>query len=595
MDGRPGEPFMCHLAVLLPPPRDAKAKPYFTLAMDRRYSKAFARVLRNARCPSSPAVEVSFIVISKCFSIILLLVFAAVPRPSLAAEPVAGREADVVVYGATVSGLAAAIQAKRMEASVIIVEASMHIGGMTTGGLSSSDVGNAEAIGGLSSEFYSRVGKAYGKDERVFHFEPKVAAAVFDTLLREAGVEVVTGEPLDLQGGVEIKAGRIESITTESGRRFRGRVFIDASFEGDLMAKAGVKFTVGREPESQYGESLAGIRRGDRKPRAHYTQGDKDHFKTAVDPFVEKGNPASGLLPWIKRLDLATLVNGMGDAGVQAYNYRLCVTDDPANQVPFKKPEGYRELDHELLLRVFESGDARLPILVHKLPNHKYDWNSMHAVGTDLPGASWPYPEANHAERQRIAAEHALYAKGVMWTLANHPRVPESIRRVVSKHGWCRDEFVATGGFPPQLYVREGRRMLADAVVTQGVCMGTEPCPDPVALGSFGLDSHAVQYFVNEQGHVHREGVFWLVPPKPYGISWRAIRPKRAECLNLVVPSCIGASHAAYGSLRMEPVYMALGQAAGTAAVQAVRTGVAVQDVPYEELREQLLADNAKL
>jgi hypothetical protein len=512
-----------------------------------------------------------------------------------AAEPIAAREADVIVYGATAAGLTAAIQARRMEASVVVVEASTHVGGMTTGGLSSSDVGNSGAIGGLSSEFYARVGKAYGKGERIFHFEPKVAAAVFDAWLREAGVEVVSGEPLDLERGVEVKDGRIESFATESGRRFRGRVFIDASFEGDLMAKAGVKYTVGREPESQYGESLAGIRRGDRKPRPHYTQGDKDHFTTAVDPFVVKGDPASGLLPWVRRLDLATLVNGAGDAGVQAYNYRLCVTDDPANRMPFEKPEGYRELDHELLLRVLESGDVRLPILIHKLPNRKFDWNSMHAVGTDLPGASWPYPEAGHAERRRIAAEHAIYAKGVMWTLANHPRVPEAVRGVVSKHGWCRDEFTATGGFPPQLYVREGRRMLADAVVTQGVCMGKEPCPDPVALGSFGLDSHAVQYFVNEQGHVHREGVFWIVPPKPYGISWRAIRPKRAESLNLLVPSCVSASHAAYGSLRMEPVYMAIGQAAGTAAVMAIRAGTAVQDVPYETLRERLLADGAKL
>ncbi len=524
-----------------------------------------------------------------------VLAVVACAGASRAAEPVAVREADVVVYGATAAGLTAAIQARQMDASVVVVEASTHVGGMTTGGLSSSDVGNSGAIGGLSSEFYARVGKAYGKGERIFHFEPKVAAAVFSDWLEEAGVEVVTGEPLDLEQGVELKDGRIESFVTESGRRFRGRVFIDASFEGDLMAKAGVKYVVGREPESEYGESLAGVRRGDRKPRPHYTQGDKDHFTTAVDPFIVPGDPASGLLPWVRRPDPATLVNGTGDAGVQAYNYRLCVTDDPANLVPFEKPAGYRELDHELLLRVFESGDHRLPILIHKLPQRKFDWNSMHAVGTDLPGASWPYPEANHAQRRLIAAQHALYAKGVMWTLANHPRVPESIRRVVSKHGWCRDEFTATGGFPPQLYVREGRRMLADAVVTQGVCLGKEPCPDPVALGSFGLDSHAVQYFVNEQGHVRREGVFWIVPPRPYGVSWRAIRPKRAECVNLLVPSCVSASHAAYGSLRMEPVYMALGQAAGTAAVQAIRAGTAVQDVPYETLRERLLADGARL
>lgn len=530
--------------------------------------------------------------------IVLAVALTASARPPIAANvsPAVGHAtADVVVYGATAAGLIAAIQARKMDASVIVVEASTHVGGMTTGGLSSSDVGNADVIGGLPSEFYLRVGKAYGKGDRVFHFEPKVAAAVFDAWLREAGVEVVTGQPLDLGQGVTKRSGRIESIMTKSGRRFRGRVFIDASFEGDLMAKAGVNYAVGREPESRFGESLAGIRRGDRKPRPHYTQGDKDHFTTGVDPFVVRGDPTSGLLPWVKKVDFAAFRDGAGDAGVQSYNYRLCVTDDPGNRIPFEKPEGYRELDHELMLRVFESGDVRLPILIHKLPNRKFDWNSMHAVGTDLPGGSWPYPEADHSQRQRIAEQHALHAKGLVWTLAHHPRVPEEIRRKVSRHGWCRDEFTATGGFPPQLYVREGRRMLSDSFVTQGVCMGTEPCKDPVALGSFGLDSHAVQYFINEAGHVHREGVFWLVPPRPYGISWQAIRPKRDECLNLLVPVCVAASHAAYGSLRMEPVYMAIGQAAGTAAVLAIRANSAVQDLPYERLRQRILADGQRL
>lgn len=541
--------------------------------------------------------------LSRPFLVVMACMLAAVSRPVAAAPSTTPVEADVIVYGATATGLAAAIQAAAMGKTAVVVEASDHVGGMTTGGLSSSDVGKAWSIGGLASRFYSRVAQAYGPEERkafgtgdrVFHFEPKVARAVFDAWLREAGVEVITQQPLDLAGGVVKKDGRIESVRSESGRVFRGTVFIDASFEGDLMAKAGVAFTVGREPESRYGESIAGLRRGDRKPRPHYTQGDKDHFTTAVDPYVTPGDPASGLLPWVKKVDFATFVNGTGDQGLQAYNYRLCVTDDPANRIAFEKPEGYREIDHELLLRVLESGDVRLPILIHKLPNRKFDWNSMHAVGTDLPGANWGYPEADHAERARIAAVHALYAKGVMWTLAYHPRVPESIREVVSRHGWCRDEFTARGGFSPQLYVREGRRMLADAVVTQGVCMGKEPCEDPVALGSFGLDSHAVQYFVNEEGHVHREGVFWIVPPKPYGISWRAIRPKRTECTNLLVPTCVSASHAAYGSLRMEPVYMALGQAAGTAAAFAIEAGSDVQDVPYAKLRERLLADGAIL
>lgn len=531
----------------------------------------------------------------------LALVLRAGPAPAAEAptrEPATEPPrdaADVVVYGATASGLVAAIQAASMGASVIVVEASEHVGGMTTGGLSSSDIGRAHAIGGRASEFYSRVGRSYGSGDRVFHFEPHVAAAVFRQWLSEHGIEVVTGEPLDLERGVSKNSGRIEAITTCSGRRFRGSIFIDASFEGDVMAKAGVSYVVGRESEDEFGESLAGIRRGDSARRPHYTQGNKDHFVTCVDPFLVPGDPASGLLPWVRQVDLATFRNGPGDACVQAYNYRLCVTDDPQNRIPFEKPAGYREVDHELLLRVLESGDTRLPILSHALPKRKFDWNSMHAVGTDLPGASWDYPDGDHASRARIAEQHALYARGVMWTLANHPRVPESIRSLVSRHGWCRDEFTATGGFPPQLYVREGRRMRSDATVTQGVCMGSEPCPDPIALGSFGLDSHAVQYFVNEQGWVHREGVFWIVPPKPYGISYRAIRPRREECVNLLVTSCISATHAAYGSLRMEPVYMVMGQSAATAAVLALRGGVAVQDVPYEQLRERLVADGQRL
>lgn len=242
------------------------------------------------------------------------------------APPVTASPHDVVVYGATAAGLTAAIQARRMGATVVVVEASSHVGGMTTGGLSSSDVGNSGAIGGLASEFYARVGKDYRKDDRIFHFEPKVASAVFAAWLRESGVEVVTGEPLDLDLGVVMSGSRIEAIVSESGRSFRGRMFIDASFEGDLMAKARVSFTVGREPESKYGESLAGIRRGDRKPRPHYTQGDKDHFVTKVDPFVRRGDPASGLLPWVNRVNFHSFADGAGDVGVQAYNFRLCVT-----------------------------------------------------------------------------------------------------------------------------------------------------------------------------------------------------------------------------------------------------------------------------
>jgi hypothetical protein len=374
-----------------------------------------------------------------------------------------------------------------------------------------------------------------------------------------------------------------------SGRVFAGKAFIDASYVGDLMAAAGVSYAVGREPNSLHGETLNGMQRGDDKPRRHYTQGDKDHFIKDVDPYVRKGDPKSGLLPFVYAEDP---VKGAGDHRIQAYNYRLCVTTDPAKRLAFAKPAGYRELDHEMLLRNFEAGDLRFPSLLHKLPNGKTDWNSMHAVGTDYVGANWEYPEASYARRREIEQAHELYMRGHLWTLANHPRVPESIRKQASAYGLCNDEFTSRGGFSPMIYIREARRLQGAYVMTELDCKGKRTPPEPVALASFGLDSHGVRYFVTKRGFLERDGVIWNVPPRPYGVSYRSLIPKKEECANLLVPVCLSATHAAHGSIRMEPVFMQLGQAAAMAAGIAAHEGLAVQDVPYGRVRDLLKQAN---
>lgn len=422
-------------------------------------------------------------------------------------------------------------------------------------------------------------------------FEPHVGQQVFGRLIADAQVPVVFNEKLNRETGVRLAGRRIISFTTLSGKTYQAKMFIDATYVGDLMAAAGVTYTVGREPESQYGENLAGVRRGDTHPRRHYTQGDKDHFIKEVDPYVTPADPRSGLLPRVLKID--GLSNGQGDKKIQAYTYRVCLTTDPQLRIPIHRPTGYQAIDHELLLRNFEAGDQRLPALIEALAGSgsKVDWNSMHAVGSDFGGANWTYPEASYERRREIEAAHETYIRGFLWTLSNNPRVPEAIRKRVRAYGLSKDEFTDNGGWPYMIYIREARRMVSDYVMTQHDCEGKRVAGDPVGLGSFGMDSHVVQYYVNEQGHVRRDGTIWRVPPRPYGISYRSIVPRRGECENLLVPICLSATHVAHGSIRMEPVFMVLGQSAACAAKVALDNQVAVQDVPYPILRRRLDAD----
>jgi len=499
---------------------------------------------------------------------------------------------DIVVYGDSSGAVTAAVSAKREGRSVVLVNPTRFPGGMSASGLGATDfLGKQGTFGGVAKDFYAGIAKAYGKDF-VRSFEPHVGRKVFEQLLAEAGVEVVYGEKLDRTSGkgVTMDGKRITAITTLSGKTYRGRMFIDATYVGDLMAAAGVTFTVGREPESQYGEDMAGVRRGDTNPRVHYGQKDKDHFVAKVSPYVTPGDPASGLLPHV--VPGAGLTNGQGDRRIQAFNYRVCLTANPANRIPLEKPAGYREIDHELLLRNFDAGDARMPALIEPLEGagQKVDWNNMHAVGSDFVGANYEYPEASYERRREIEQAHETYIRGFLWTMANSPRVPEKLRQRAASFGLPRDEFADNGGWPWMIYIREARRMVGDYVMTQLDCAGARKAEDPVALGSFGMDSHAVQHIVTADGAVQNEGVIWRVPPRPYGISYRAIVPRRGECENLFSPVCLSASHVAHGSIRMEPVFMALSQSAAIAAGLAIDRGVGVQDVPYAPLLARLEA-----
>ncbi|MGH7139732.1 MAG: FAD-dependent oxidoreductase [Pirellulales bacterium] len=484
---------------------------------------------------------------------------------------------DVVVYGGTSAGVAAAVQAARLGKSVVLIEPARHLGGLTSGGLGATDIGNKGAIGGLSRDFYRRVGKHYGTDE-AWTFEPHVAEQVMNELVREACVKVVFGERLDLANAVKKNGGHITAISMESGREFAGRVFIDAGYEGDLMAKAGVSYHVGREANFVYGETFNGVQLGSKKHQ----------FRVAVDPYVTPGDPASGLLPGIHSGVAGQ--HGEGDRRVQAYNFRMCLTDDPANRLPFPKPPGYDPLRYELLRRyiaagVFDALGSNLP-----MPNRKTDTNNNGAFSTDNIGMNYDYPDGDYATRERIFHEHVTYQQGLMWFLANDPRLPERVRKEVNRWGLCKDEFQETGGWPHQLYVREARRMISDAVMTQHHCQGRKVADDSIGLAAYGMDSHNTQRWVKD-GYATNEGDVQVHGFRPYPIAYGSIVPKRDECQNLLVPVCLSASHIAYGSIRMEPVFMVLGQSAATAACQAIDAGAEVQEIDLAKLKEKLLAD----
>ncbi|MEV0718791.1 FAD-dependent oxidoreductase [Asanoa sp. NPDC050611] len=501
-------------------------------------------------------------------------------RQALAAPVVS---ADLVIYGATSGGLVAAIQARRMGRSALVLEPSNHLGGLTTGGLGQTDSGVSGSIRGIAGEFYRRVHAAYAGTPVTptspgrFTFEPHVARAVFDAMLLEAGVPVYFGVSL---ASVTKSGNRLVEVVGGNGQAFRGGMFVDASYEGDLMSLAGVGWTVGRESNAQYGETINGV-----QLRSGH------QFNFPVSPYVVAGSPSSGLLPGISAAPVAPA--GSGDGLIQAYNYRMCLTQ-AASRIPFPRPAGYDVVRYELLLRYIQAGWNGPFFTTHGVGNGKTDSNNNGAFSTDFIGGNYAYPTASYAARESIAADHRTYQQGLMWFLANDPRVPSGIRTATASWGLAADEFTATGGWPPQLYVREARRMLSAHVMTERNCRGQEPVPDPVGLASYTMDSHNCQRVV-VGGVVRNEGDVQIGVPGPYGISYRSIVPLESQCANLLVPVCLSSSHIAYGSIRMEPVFMILGQSAATAAVLALSASSAVQQVPYSTLRARLLADGQLL
>jgi len=534
------------------------------------------------------------------FAIALL----AVPLTSRAENEPSDETYDLVIYGPTSAGVAAAVQAKRMKMSVIIVGPDKHLGGLSAGGLGWTDSGNKAVIGGISREFYQRVKKyyddpdnwkwqkpeAYGRykpdADAQWTFDPHIAERVFEDLVREYEIPVVRDEWLDRAPGkgVKLKGGRITSITMLSGNTYRGRMFIDATYEGDLMAAAGVSYTVGREANSKYGETLNGVQ---------IKNAVKHQFKNKISPYVVPDDPSSGLLPRIHDGDPGK--QGEGDHRVQAYNYRVCLTRNEKNRVPFPKPEGYDPKQYELLLRTLKAGSWHIAGKFDMLPNLKTDTNNHGPFSTDNIGMNYDYPEASYERRKEILKEHQTYQQGYFYFIANDPRVPEPQRKWMAAWGLAKDEFQDNGHWPHQIYVREARRMVGDFVVTENHLRGKKPTPRSIGMGSYNMDSHNVQRYVDADGYARNEGDVQVNPGGPYEIDYGAIIPKKQECQNLLVPVCVSSSHIAFGSIRMEPVFMILGQSAATAAKLALDADIAVQDVDYDKLKQRLVDDKQVL
>jgi len=516
---------------------------------------------------------------------------------------------DVVIYGGTSAGVIAAVQVKKMGKSVAIVCPDKHLGGLSSGGLGWTDTGNKAVIGGLSREFYQRVWKHYdqpaawtwekrsefgnkgqgtpamdGEHRTMWIFEPHVAEQVFEDLIEEHQIPVDREQWLNRAKGVQKSAGRITSITMLSGKTYAGKMFLDATYEGDLMAAAGVDYHVGREATSVYGEQWNGVQTGVLHHRHHFGA-----VKEKISPYVIPGDPTSGVLPRISTEPPGAY--GSGDRRVQAYCFRYCATDHPENRIPFPEPEGYDPKQYELLVRIFQAGWRETFDKFDRIPNRKTDTNNHGPMSTDNIGMNYDYPEASYERRREIIREHETYQKGWLYFVANDPRVPKDVQEAMRKWGLPKDEFKDNGGWPHQLYIREARRMVGHYVMTENELLKRRPTPESVGMGSYTIDSHNVQRYITPEGYVQNEGDIGVATKGPYEIAYGSLVPKRGQADNLLVPVCVSSSHIAFGSIRMEPVFMILGQSAATAAVMAIDADLAVQDVPYARLRERLLAD----
>ncbi|MEQ1828668.1 MAG: FAD-dependent oxidoreductase [Pirellula sp.] len=558
-----------------------------------------------------------------CLAVVL---FQAVVWTNIAdsRQPESTQSFDVVVYGGTAAGVSAAVQSARMGKKTVLVEPGNHIGGMTSGGLGATDFKVPDSVGGISREFY-RLVKAYyaepsaWKFERpeeykshrhdpnadvMFHFEPSVAEKILVSMLKSAGVKVLLQQRLDLKSGVIKSESRIRQIRMETGLSLAAPMFIDATYEGDLMAKAGVSYHVGRESNAVYAETMNGVQTRRVPYNGH-------SFFRPISPFVEAGNPKSGLLFGVHPQEPG--IEGAGDRRVQAYCFRLCMTEVPENRVPFIKPSDYDASRYELMLRYLKSDatdsifpdhpeprEIESPALGYRpyiviMPNRKTDMNSKGAISSNLVGGNYEYPDGDYLTREKVFQAHKSWHQGLLWFIQNDPRVPGKYSQPLKSWGLAKDEFQDTDHWPHQLYVREARRMIGAMVMTEHHCSGTLRADESVGLGCYAMDSHVTQRYVDSQGWVRNEGNIGGRVPEPYPISYRSLLPKSEHCENLLVPVCCSASHVAYGSIRMEPVFMILGQSAATAACMAIDAKTSVQQVDYHALKARLESDRQRL
>ncbi|MFN8209685.1 MAG: FAD-dependent oxidoreductase [Bacteroidales bacterium] len=515
-------------------------------------------------------------------------------------------KADLVIYGGTSAAVTCALQASEMGHSVIMVSPDKHLGGMSSSGLGFTDTGNKEVIGGLARRFYQLIYEHYedssawrwqnksdygnvgqgnpaidGDKRTMWIFEPLAAEESFERMIAGPNIRIMRNEWLDRDSGVIMRKGKILAIKTLSGKYISGKVFVDATYEGDLMASAGVSYTVGREACSEYNEKWNGVQAGVFH-HGHW-------FRDKIDPYVIPGKPESGLLKGISADKPGP--NCSGDKKVQAYCYRLCLTKNPLNKIPIKRPEGYDSSRYELLVRLSDKRWDEFFAKYDPIPNLKTDVNNHGPVSYDNIGMNWDYPEASYERRREIIKDHITYQKGILYFMRTDKRLPSRVRDEMNKWGYSADEFSDNDNWPYNIYVREARRMKGSYVMTENDIMSNRQVPDPVAMGSYTMDSHNIQRYVTDEGYVQNEGDLGVEPPKPYQISLGAILPRAGECNNLLVPVCVSATHIAFGSIRMEPVFMSLGQVAGTLASLSVEHDVPVSRIPYSKLKERLIVD----
>ncbi|SKA96656.1 FAD dependent oxidoreductase [Prosthecobacter debontii] len=538
------------------------------------------------------------------------LLLSLLLAPTLLAASAEPKEhtAEIVVYGDSPSAITAAIEVAESRRSVLLVSPVQHLGGITVEGLGSQDVdkraGNGQPIGGLAKEFFMRIARAYDPKakEPKYKFRSSMAEQVIDQWLQEMKVPVLRGKRIsEAEGAVTQEGGRITSFLCEDGTRIHGKVFIDGTVEGDLMAFSGVSYTWGREGNAKYGETVGGVI----NPTL------EQQFQVKVDPYKVPGDPASGTIVGVQNEEVG--IHGTGDKSCMGFCFRLPLTKDPENKIPILAPERYQASDYEIYRRFIAAGGMNdwLDGPGSRTTDPKkrlIDLGSWHELSANFYGRNHGYPNGSYSERKAIYDEHRRYTQGLIYFLSNDPSVPDKIRQEWSQWGLCADEFTDNGGWPRMLYLRSSRRMISDYIITEadvlerprengmgGFLNPAPPVSDPIGISWWFVDLHAARTVIKD-GHVYNEGAFINYKNyAPFGIPYRAIVPKRSECTNLIVPSALSASYAGYGAVRLEWTFMVLGQSAGAAAALAVEKACAVQDVPYAELKENLLARGQKL